>query len=294
MLSLKPSKLAIAINSKTREIVYYHPEEIKTYDKVPHLKYKIGQDEADRVYEVLEGSKDSKFPANALRFYEKAKEEFLAMKCKIVELPQNSDAEFLPLPLNVEDQRDFGNITGSSGAGKSVFTSKYIELYHLMNPSHEIYIFSKKDSDPAYDKFKYITRVPLDETFLERGLDVPDFKNSLVIMDDIENIMDKSIKNEVYKLKDAIAETGRSINVNMILCNHLAMCGQKTKIDLNESNFTVIFKSSSKYHIENLLKKYVGLDKKQITDIIDINSRWVYISKTVPMYIVSEKKVMLL
>lgn len=292
MLSYKESKLPIAINSKTREIVYYHPEEVTNYEKTPHLKYKIGQDEADRVYEVLEGSKDARFPANAIRFYEKAKEEFLSKKCKKLEL--QGEGEFLPLPLNIKDQRDYGLITGSSGAGKSVFTSKYIELYHMMHPSNGIYIFSKKDSDPAYDKFKYITRVRLDEKFLDLGLDVPDFKDSLVIFDDIENIMDKSIKAEVYQLKDAIAETGRSLNINMILCNHLAMCGQKTKIDLNESNFVVVFKSSSKYHIENLLKKYVGLDKRQMEELLEINSRWLYISKTVPMYAVTEKKIILL
>ena len=162
-----------------------------------------------------------------------------------------------------------------------------------MFPEHPIFIFSKKEDDPAYDCYKFVTRIPLDEEFLETEMDVYQFRDSLCVFDDIENCP-KGINEKVHALLDNLSETGRSENVNLVLCNHLSMMGNKTKRSLNESDSVVIFKNSSPYHVKNLLEKYVGLDKNQIQTIMNLPSRWVFIKKDEPQYVITENKVYLL
>lgn len=288
MLSYSPSNLPIAID-KSKKIVYYHPEEKTDYVQYDKYDEGLSQEEKDNVYKVINGHQESKFPGKALLYYQEAKKNH---KSKIAK--ELSGIDFKPIPQEKENQRQFILVTGSSGAGKSTFTADYMVNYHKMFPNNPIFIFSKKDSDPAYDSLNFITRVPLDEEFVEMELDTDYLRDSLCVFDDIENIFDKAIKTKVYQLKDSLAETGRSFNIYMILCNHLAMNGNSTRKDLNECDAVVVFKSSSNYHIENLLRKYVGLDKNQITEIKDLKSRWVFIKKDVPMYVVSENKVILL
>ncbi len=294
MLSTRESSLPLAIirNQSQDYIIYYHPDENKEVKRFPKQGFNLTDEEIDDVYRIVEGHKSAIYPEKYLAYYEKAKADYRLQKAKeyIVESP----LQLFPIPQEIEGQRQSGLITGISGAGKSVFASQYAMLYHKMFPKNGVFLISKKDSDPAFEALKFIVRIPLDEEFLECDMDTSDFKDSLVIFDDIENIKDKEIKTKVYKLKDNLAETGRSENVYLLTCNHVAMNGKETRVDLNECDFVVVFKSGSAYHNENLLNKYVGLSKPQIKKIFEIKSRWYFVKKTDPMYVISENKIMLL
>lgn len=294
MLSYKDSNLPLAIvqDRPGNQIIFYHPEKQTEYERLSGKKYNLSPEDEDIVYSILEGHKEAKYPARYLEYFEKAKDEFKQKLAK--EIVVSPPGKLMIIPQEIENQRQFILVTGNSGAGKSFWTAMYMRMYHKMFPHNPIFIISKKDSDPAYDVLDFITRIPLDENFMDLELDTKDFEDSLVIFDDIENIIDKKIKKAVYDLKDNLSETGRSHGIYMILCNHLAMCGQTTRKDNNECDAVVVFKSSSKFHRDNLLKTYVGLDKKQITDVNEIPSRWLFIKKSDPMYVVSENKVMLL
>jgi len=213
---------------------------------------------------------------------------------------------FRVVPQDIPNQRESILISGPSGSGKSHFCSEYIKTFHEMFPERQVFIFSKKDEDPAFDQFPFVQRVELESLLPPKGfrqsdkkksknqeddfepLGPKDFTNSLVVFDDCENINDKEVKDAVYKLKDDLLETGRSENVYTLVCSHLAMNYNKTRIDLNESNCLVIFKNGNAHHIKRLLGVYAGIDNANVKKIMELPSRWVMINKNFPMYVLSE------
>jgi hypothetical protein len=297
MLSYDTSDLPIAI-CKSGEIVHYHPKKVKFVEKLDYKSYDLTDDEADEVYNAIRGTKDASYPAKALEYYEKAKADIAEKTGKAI----SSSSKFMVVPMDIPKQRQYIVLTGMAGSGKSCWTADYIGLYHQMFPDNKIFIISKKDYDEAFDE-KYralikkggMIRIILDEDFLMDETDVSDFKDSLVVFDDIENLTG-AMKKKVYWLKDYLALTGRSNNIYLILCNHLAMNYRETRTDLGECDAVVVFQSGNKLYIENLLKKHCGLNKSQIADVFDLlnESRWCFVKKTVPSYIVTEHKVVLL
>lgn len=297
MLSYEESDYPVALN-KAHDIIYYHKKEVKDFEKLPYHKYKITEEEADEVYRAIRGTRDSHYPANAIEYYEKAKADLKERQGKILHSP----SLLFMYPQDIPNQRQFIICTGMAGSGKSWWIGSYIRLYLQLFPNHKIYIFSKKDFDEAYDvqfrsefKDKTIVRIPLDEAFLDSDLEASDFKKSLCIFDDIENIRDKLVRKKVYELKDDLSCTGRVNNTYLLLANHLAMNYRETRVDLGEADGVVVFQSGNKLHVNNLLKTHVGLDSRQIEQVFDTlkESRWVFVKKTHPMYFVSEHSVVL-
>lgn len=207
-----------------------------------------------------------------------------------------NNGEFQILPRQEENQVDIILCSGCSGSGKSTWTGKFAQAYHLLFPKNRIILISKKDEDEEFDKLKYVKRLGVDESLLEdEPLDTHHFENSLVIFDDIENINPPELRKEVYRIKDLLIETGRSKNISVCLCTHISMNGKETRKDLNESNWIVIFPhNSSPYHMTQLLEKYGGFDKKQIKQMSNEPSRWLAIHKHAPRFYVTEHKVQLI
>jgi len=294
MLSLKESKcpLALFATRGRSQIVYYHSKEES--EEPEHLDDPNLTDiEIQAVYNTIKGTNANAFPAKAFEFYQKAKQDYLNKIGKEITLPPASGGKFEVIPTERANQIQFTLVTGKNGSGKSYWTGQYMNMYHKMFPENPIFIFSKKNEDEAYDCHTFVTRIPLDEEFLETELDVEQFRDSLCVFDDIENCK-KGVNEKVHSLLDNLSETGRSNNIYIILCNHLSMMGAKTKRSLNESDSVVIFKNSSPFHVKNLLSKYVGLDCEQIATIMSLPSRWVFIKKDEPQYVVTENKVFLL
>jgi hypothetical protein len=200
------------------------------------------------------------------------------------------------LPREEQGQRQMVLVSGCSGSGKSTWTGQYILAYHSMFPKNRVIIISKKLEDPEYDKYRFIKRLDIDETLLQdQPLTAADFKDSLVIFDDIENITPTLLKSEVYRIKDDLIETGRSDNVYIILCTHLSMNGKETRRDLNETDTFVIFPgNSSPYQLKRLLINYGGLDIKEVDRIIKAPSRWVAVFRHAPRHVVTENEIYLL
>lgn len=195
------------------------------------------------------------------------------------------------IPQNIPGQVQNIFVTGPSGSGKSVFTSKYINNYHVMFPENRIFVVSKKKEDPAFDQFDYIKRIPLDDPVELALLDVAHFENSLVVFDDIENIMDKTVRKIIYELKGNLLETGRSKGVYVVICAHIALGNLDTKKDLNECQYFVIFADTSVKAKKSLLETYVGLNARNIKKVAGISNRWVMVKKNNPMYVITDDKV---
>jgi len=118
-----------------------------------------------------------------------------------------------------------------------------------------------------------------------------DFKDSLVIFDDTDCLINKNVKNKIDGILNSVLETGRHFNVEVIYTSHLACNGKDTRRILNECKSVTIFPSglggkSMKYLLDN----YFGLDKDQIKKIKKLQSRWVTIQKGFPMSVISDKE----
>ena len=119
-----------------------------------------------------------------------------------------------------------------------------------------------------------------------------DFKNSLLICDDIEAYSNKKTVMKIMNLINSILVTGRHFNISLIFLIHSPTQGHLTKLLLLECHGVVIFPQnmsgkSSKY----LLDTYLGLDKNQIKKLKQMKSRAITIMKTYPMILVSENEI---
>lgn len=204
------------------------------------------------------------------------------------EITLDKDEYFQPI-ANPNADRFCIYISGAQGSGKSYWIGQFLKYWknEKGNAKKDIYLFSLKDADTSLDIIKP-KRIKLDEKLKE--LDYKDFKDSTVIFDDVDSISDKDIKNIVYSLLDNIVNVGRSLKINVIASNHASTDGRFTRAIVNSCDMVVYFPMSGSAHGMNyLLNKYIGLDKKDISNIKKLKSRSVCIYKNYPQMICTER-----
>jgi len=307
MLSLKESNRPVAVirgGEFNRRILYIHEQEdqnkIIPTNGLNHLhgdlfkngRNNLSQKEINKIMRAIESGQEMYLEDELYEHYNKSKNIIASKNKKELKL---TNGYFQVLPAIIDNQRDAVLISGPSGVGKSTWASEYAQMYNKLFPDNQVFIFSKKDSDPIFDRFDFITRITLDEEFIkDEPLDTKDLQKSLCIFDDIENIPNKAIKDAVYKLKDNLLETGRDKEIFLCITSHLSMNYKITRKDINECSSYVFFKNGNSYHTRRYLKDYVGLGPKDIEKLMSIPSRWVMINKNYPMYAISETECMLL
>lgn len=191
-------------------------------------------------------------------------------------------------------------ISAPSGAGKSYFTAEYIlEIRKKFGKKREIFIFSRVDEDKSLDDklpAKYVTRVPLETELWDDVLFTPeDFKNAICIFDDIDSIQNKKLCKKVQALRNNMLETGRHSKITVISTSHQIQNFMETRQLINEAQAVVLFpRSSSKYHIGSFLEKHMGLTLAQINEIYNLPTRWIYLHKQYPRYLIYQHGVYLL
>jgi hypothetical protein len=196
-------------------------------------------------------------------------------------------------PMLDDKARSVMYIAGPSGSGKSTYAANLAKSYRKMHPKKDIYIFSRTDSrdDPAYKKLKPI-QVTLDDSLITDPIDISEIDGgSLIIFDDCNTVHDEDIKKEIEKLQADIMEVGRKMDISIIMTNHLVNPNEKKlgRTIMNEMHGGTFFpKSGSSYQIKYCLKQYMGLDNKQIDEIMKLPGRWVTILKHYPMCVLHE------
>ena len=187
-------------------------------------------------------------------------------------------------------------VTGKSGSGKSYhFIRPYIEHYHKKFPKNDVYLFSSKLEDPALDDLKYLKRVDIDEDILENPVDIRQLKNSLLVFDDIEDFKHKKLTKEILRLLEEVLKNGRSMNIYCVYTHHQPTDYKNTRLQLFESTGIVIFPKSKvggKHDYDYLLDKYIPLSKVNKNIIKNTDSKFVYITKTNPNIIISDKYIL--
>jgi len=199
---------------------------------------------------------------------------------------------FFPIPtLNT---RQVIYITGPSGCGKSHWAAEYTKLYKKIFPKNDIFLFSNVAKDLVLDNLK-VKRIPIDERLVEDPILIEDMENCLVLFDDCDTVGNKNIERALLKLQNDVLQLGRHQSIYCIITYHLGTSGNKTRTMLNESTGVVIYPMGGNRHImKSILGTYCGLDKTQIDKIFNLKSRWVYVNKQYPMYVISDKKMYLL
>lgn len=194
-----------------------------------------------------------------------------------------------------ECERSILYITGQSGSGKSYYTRNYVLEYKKCFPKNNIYIFSSLTEDETLDKIPKIKRIKFTEKFMLHEFIIEDFKNSLLIFDDIDSETNKMKKQKIYGLLNTVLNTGRHVRCSVIFTSHTSCAGNETKLILSEAHSITIFpKNMGNRSLKYLLDGYFGLDKHQINYIKKINSRWVTLIKTYPSILISEKEAVVL
>lgn len=205
------------------------------------------------------------------------------------------DGKIVPI-INTE-LRDNLYVASQSGAGKSFFVAQWVKNAKKYYPDNKVYLISPIKDDKAYDKLNhYATDLEDLEQLSALAQLTPELlKDSFVIFDDTDTIKDKTVAKIVNDLRDTILSTGRHTDTKTVITSHLISNYDKTRLVLNEATDVVLYpKSGSRYGIRQYLKTYVGLEKSDIDKIMSLNNRWVYISKTYPVYCITESKIFLI
>jgi len=200
--------------------------------------------------------------------------------------------EIIQLTPSSKDERSMIYVVGMSGSGKSYWTTNYVKEYLKKFKKNKVYLISPISDDKNINSLKPIRINPNSTEFYNDPPVCEDFKDSILICDDIE-AYDKKTMVRVMSLVNSIATTGRHYNVSLMMLCHTAANGAMSKILLNECHAIVLFPGnmtgkSSKYLLDN----YFGLDKNQIKNIKNVNSRHIAILRSYPMVIQTERQIL--
>lgn len=183
-------------------------------------------------------------------------------------------------------------ISGQSGSGKSYFISEFLK-HNKPKKSQGVFLFSPVIDDDSLKGIKNLIQIDLGEFEREFGRefeyeDIP--PNSIVIFDDIESSRNAK---QLMIIRDMYLERGRHQNTSVLTISHNPLGSNKTKASIRESQYAVLFPQSNPRDTGALLSKYFGYTKKMIDEVMNSKSRWVFVSKSTPMYWVSQHSVRL-
>ena len=120
-------------------------------------------------------------------------------------------------------------VVGMSGSGKSYWTTQYVKEYLKKNKKNKVHLISPISDDKNINSLKPNRINPNTQAFLDDPPECEDFKDSILICDDIE-AYNKKTTTRVMNHVNSIATTGRHYNVSLMMLCHTATNGQMSKI----------------------------------------------------------------
>jgi hypothetical protein len=234
----------------------------------------------------------------------------MGKKDKMVYLDESSDAHtnYTELTLNegkgkfqymfnTKKERFIAYVSGQSGSGKSYFTAQIANEYRRIYPKRYIFLFSYVNDDPSIDSIKGLKRLNIQgDDFVNMELSSEDFKNSLIIFDDVDCIREKKLKNKIKEILDKVLMTGRHFCTSCIYLSHLTCAGSETKMILAECHSITVFPNTLNGRTKDYLyKSYIGLNKSQIENLkkLEDNTRSLTYVKSYPSVFISDHQIIL-
>ena len=135
--------------------------------------------------------------------------------------------ESLQIVPNNMTERQCLYICGQSGSGKSFFTTNYVKEYKKMFPKRNIYVISSIAEDKSIDSLKPKRINVMHSEFMFDEFTAEDFKDSLVIADDVD-VFPTKIKKKVLLIINSILQIGRHYNVSLCFTTHNPTNGAET------------------------------------------------------------------
>jgi hypothetical protein len=293
--SKDPESIAIAKESESKRIIYLNPEvdpaETTARTNLDGGTFKCAL--CGKVYSTYSGyTYHTTKVCNLKTLYDIA-----------------TDNEINPLPTL---KRQVIYIAGAQDSGKSYRVMQYIHFWRKLFPERKIVMISRLDHDETFsrsphgDMEKCMIRMKPALSWLTQRFDLADFKDCLVVFDDIVSsnwdntetnpkkcvANNKLIQAYIRDLCIDMVQNGRHHNTHVIITNHDLYDNQNTTKLLKDATDFIIFPSTTgSHHLNYFLRNYVGLLKKQIQKILAIRSRWILIHKNSPKYIMFDKGV---
>jgi hypothetical protein len=203
------------------------------------------------------------------------------------ELALSGKETFQLIPNPDPKKRDVFYIAGASGSGKSHIAREIAEGYHQLFPDRPIYLVSKLMKDDTLDNTKggAPRRINI-QTLVEDPPDIEEFRESMVIIDDID-ALDKPALKAVHTLANDIAITGRHTCTTLLWLSHHLTNYSATRLLLNEATVYVVYpQTTSRHALKYLLQTHAGLDEEWIKKLRGMG-RWVAIHKNVPPFVIA-------
>ena len=203
------------------------------------------------------------------------------------------DRDVFPIPQKFSERL---YVSGPSGSGKSTFIAEYVQRLQQLNKKRKVYIFSRVPEDAPLDKLKHVTRVPLEMGFWSWvTLRPEDFEKCILIFDDIDTLLDKGLLKKVRGFRDDCLEVGRHMDITVVCATHLITNYTATRTVVNESQGVCLFpRGSSMHSVAKFLETYIGMGREKIREISELPTRWIWIWKEYPRYLVHQHGVMLI
>lgn len=103
-------------------------------------------------------------------------------------------------------------------------------------------------------------------------IDLEEFRDSLIIFDDIDSIFNKNMKAKIYGFLSKLLRLGRHQNISVAYVGHELYASHELKYILNESHSITWFPQFLNFKkIDYLLTKYFGLSNAQKERILSID-----------------------
>lgn len=212
--------------------------------------------------------------------------KYSATGSALVDAPEGT--RFQALPETEDEGRQILLVTGPSGSGKSYFMRDYAQAYSKLFPERHMFLISALGKDTTLDELGHkLRRIDLNKL----AADVPDsvvpWKNSLVLIDDVEGL-DPVKTAAVQRVQDLISSEGRHTNTTLLRASHLATDYKRTRLLLQEVHGFVLYPQSGAHSgYMYLLEKYGGFDKKEAKELLRTNARWIYVHHSFPKFMLT-------
>ena len=184
-------------------------------------------------------------------------------------------------------------IFGLSGSGKSRFASDFLKI-NKPPKTAGIFLFSPVQDDDSI-KIKNLIHIKLEKFYdeFQKDFEIEDIpKGSVCIFDDCDTY-DKRYRELYQEARNKLLERGRHLGISTIIIQHQAQQGNRGRSDivLRECQYYCVFPKYNVRDTQNLLKNYTSMTKEKIDEVLNINSRWCFIKKSVPSYFIGQHSI---
>jgi hypothetical protein len=163
-----------------------------------------------------------------------------------------------------------------------------------MFPKRNIYVISSIAEDKSIDSLKPKRINVMHSEFMFDEFTAEDFKDSLVIADDVD-VFPTKIKKKVLSIINSILQIGRHFNVSLCFTTHNPTNGAETKVLLAEAHIITVFpKTTGNRALKYLLDSYLGMDKSQIAKLKKMKSRAVSVIRGYPQVVLGDQEAFLM